>query len=59
MQLDKLIAQLTTERGTMGKDPTVYLLIDNNELYEVDVRPVPKGKLGDGYVLFVKGKKLP
>lgn len=59
MRLDAMIKRLqeAASSGQLGEAAPVYVLIDNNELYELEIEVLPKGNLGPGSVM-LKGKRV-
>lgn len=49
--------QEAASSGQLGEAAPVYVLIDNNELYELEIEVLPKGNLGPGSVM-LKGKRV-
>lgn len=59
MTVEDLIKRLQEAvRTDLGAAAPVYLLIDGRQLCELVVDVLPKGNLGPGSVLIVKGQSL-
>lgn len=56
-RLDDLILRLQEAAHELGESAPVYFLL-NDRLYTVVVDVVPKGNLGPGSVLLLKGRSL-